>query len=390
MVWNPSEFNRRISSWPPCHPFFSANIDDDYADSTTDRREEANLSVRYCACWWPIQSRQITRYWGIWWARLFSDSSLTPLLSSSGSVYLGKDIMTGADVVLKIAHRSSPSRLGHEYNMYSTIAGCRGICQVLWYSKEDVYEVIVFDHLGTSLGNLVDRPKFDHRKIFLYATQMVRLLYKTNDYTKHTLACSSHQSGHFMINTSSIVTSNPGISWFALIAFLPSFSSISAWHSYSAIPQLICTFLSWVMTNHPVISTLPFASINGQQGNVQSCRDDLESLVYIIIYSALSDLPWNSNVIGNNGKAILHKKTSITVKELCDGLPAPFCKFVTHVRSLDFDKKPDYEYLQSILSQCSGRVADQPVKLLPLPLSSHVSIGSLPGSPTSPTFTGRV
>jgi len=143
-------------------------------------------------------------------------------------------------------------------------------------------------------------------------------------------------------------------------------------------------------TNHPVIGTLPFASINGQQGNAQSRRDDLESLVYTIIYSALGDLPWNSNVIGNDGKAILHKKTSITAKELCDGLPAPFCKFVTHVRSLDFDKKPDYEYLQSILSQCSGRTADQPVELLPLPLSSHVSIGSSPGSPTSPTFTGRV
>ena len=83
---------------------------------------------------------------------------------------------------------------------------------MLWYGKEDVYEVIVLDHLGTSLGDLVDWPKFDHRKIFSYATQMVRLLYKTNDYTKHTLMCSSHQSGHFMIDTSSIVTSNPGIS----------------------------------------------------------------------------------------------------------------------------------------------------------------------------------
>ena len=143
---------------------------------------------------------------------LSSDSSLTPLLSSSGSVYLGRDIMTGADVALKIAHRSSPSRLSHEYNVYSTIAGCIGICQVLWYGKEDVYEVIVLDHLGTSLGDLVDRRKFDHRKIFSYATQMVRLLYKTNDYTKRTLACSSQQSSHFMINTSSIVTSNPGIS----------------------------------------------------------------------------------------------------------------------------------------------------------------------------------
>ena len=141
-------------------------------------------------------------------------------------------------------------------------------------------------------------------------------------------------------------------------------------------------------TNHPIVGTLPFASINGQQGNAQSRRDDLESLVYTIIYSALGDLPWNSKATGNNVKAVLHKKTSITAKELCDGLPAPFCNFVTHVRSLGFDEKPDYEYLQTILSQCSGRAADQPVELLPLPSCSRVSVGSSPGSPTRPTFTG--
>jgi hypothetical protein len=121
--------------------------------------------------------------------------------------------MTGSDVALKIGHRCNlPSRLGHEYNVYTTIAGSRGISQVLWYGKEGVYEVIVLDHLGTSLGDLIDQLKFDHGKTFSYATQMVRLLYKTDDRTKYAVACSSRQSSHFIVNTTSIVTSNPGIS----------------------------------------------------------------------------------------------------------------------------------------------------------------------------------
>ena len=45
--------------------------------------------------------------------------------------------------------------------------------------------------------------------------------------------------------------------------------------------------------------------------------------------------------------------------ELCEGLPRIFIKFVKHVQSLDFDEKPDYEYLHSILSQC---MTDQPGK----------------------------
>ncbi len=118
--------------------------------------------------------------------------------------------------------------------------------------------------------------------------------------------------------------------------------------------------------NHSVIGTLPFTSINSQQGYTQSRRDDLESLAYTIIYSALGDLPWSSNSAGNHKKAILRKKTSIMVEELCEGLPTPFCKFITYVHSLGFDQKPDYQYLYSILLQCSEAETNQPIKAPPL------------------------
>jgi hypothetical protein len=89
-------------------------------------------------------------------------------------------------------------------------------------------------------------------------------------------------------------------------------------------------------------------SINGQQGHAQSCRDDLESLAYAIIFSVRGSLPWTSC----SSKVTLKKKLSITTEELCEGLPTLFCQFISHVRSLGFDEKPDYQYLHSILSQC--------------------------------------
>jgi serine/threonine protein kinase len=134
-------------------------------------------------------------------------------------------------------------------------------------------------------------------------------------------------------------------------------------------------------TNYPIIGTLPFTSINGQQGHTQSRRDDLESLAYTIVYSALGDLPWTG---GNNAKAILRKKTSITAEELCEGLPAPFCKFVTYVRSLGFDQKPDYQYLHSILLECSEAETNQPIEAPPLYLCPQVSVDR------EPISTGRV
>lgn len=62
------------------------------------------------------------------------------------------------------------------------------------------------------------------------------------------------------------------------------------------------------------------------------------------------------------------------VEELCEGLPAPFCKFVTYVCSLGFDQKPDYQYLHSILLQCSEVETNQPIEAPLLYLCPQVSM----------------
>jgi len=106
-------------------------------------------------------------------------------------------------------------------------------------------------------------------------------------------------------------------------------------------------------TKHRIVGTLPFTSVNGQQGHTQSRRDDLESLAYTIIFLARGYLPWTIDSICNDHEAVLRKKMSITAENLCEGLPPSFSKFVIHVRSLGFSEKPDYEHLHTILLQCS-------------------------------------
>jgi predicted Ser/Thr protein kinase len=96
------------------------------------------------------------------------------LISSPGSVYLGKDIRTGAEVAMKIGRPDNPpSTLSREYDVYKTAAGSVGIPAVWWYGKEGYREVIVLEHLGSSLGDLISAQNFDHRKTFFFASQMV-------------------------------------------------------------------------------------------------------------------------------------------------------------------------------------------------------------------------
>jgi len=59
-------------------------------------------------------------------------------------------------------------------------------------------------------------------------------------------------------------------------------------------------------------------------------------------------------------------------------IPAPFCEFVIHVRSLGFDKRPDYQHLQSILSQCSEAEINQAGKAPPFSAPSPVDVNCTP------------
>ena len=68
-----------------------------------------------------------------------------------------------------------------------------------------------------------------------------------------------------------------------------------------------------------LIGTVRFASINAHKRKKLSRRDDLESLVYMLIHIARKDgLPWDPSLGESEVKKI---KENISLKELFAGLP---------------------------------------------------------------------
>ncbi|KAI9428961.1 hypothetical protein H4582DRAFT_1828367, partial [Lactarius indigo] len=120
------------------------------------------------------------------------------------------------------------------------------------------------------------------------------------------------------------------------------------------------------------VGTITFTSINSHSGWTQSRCDDLESLVYSIVYLCCGRLPWQDIIKGYSiekyGASILKMKITLS-KTLCQGLPAPFVAFRQHIQSLGFDEKPQYNYLHSLLMQCLAHSSDcvmsNPVTILP-------------------------
>ena len=121
--------------------------------------------------------------------------------------------------------------------------------------------------------------------------------------------------------------------------------------------------------NFRLIGTQYFSSVYSSRGNSLSRRDDLESIIYCLIYFYFGKLPWESIIefeerekskyqithLKNNDyykdiiKKLLKIKETISPKELCKGMPNEFRIILCYIKNLSFEEKPDYNIIKLLL-----------------------------------------
>ena len=104
--------------------------------------------------------------------------------------------------------------------------------------------------------------------------------------------------------------------------------------------------------NKKLTGTARYASINALKGCEQSRRDDLEAIGYVLIYFLKGSLPWQGLKVNRREdryKKIYEKKKETSAQELCNQLPKEFEEYVKYTRNLDFESKPDYDFLRGLL-----------------------------------------
>jgi casein kinase 1 len=110
--------------------------------------------------------------------------------------------------------------------------------------------------------------------------------------------------------------------------------------------------------------TARYMSINTHLGREQSRRDDLEALGHVFMYFLRGGLPWQGLKAATNKQKyekIGEKKQTTAIKDLCDGFPDHFNKYLSYVRNLGFEDTPDYDYLRDLFTQSlkeTGEVED--------------------------------
>jgi len=251
-----------------------------------------------------------------------------------GVVYMGTDIDTGKQVVVKMELQTVRNpKLAKEYKIYKILAGGVGISRVHWFGKAGKYNALVLDVLGPSLYDLFKfcGRKFTLKTVLMLADQMLTIL----EYIH------SKNLIHRDIKPANFVM---GLDMRELnMVYIIDFGLAKSYYDTNTQQHISCVWRG------SLTGTAAYASINAQLGMEQSRRDDLESLGFALIYFALGSLPWQrlkAKTRQEFHSKVMQKKMNTPVEILCRCLPKEFATYVNYTRNLAFIEKPDYNSLR--------------------------------------------
>ena len=267
------------------------------------------------------------------------------------TIYEGKNELTKEKVALKLEKIGSVYELLESEAYFLLFLKNVGIPRLITYGKFQNYKVLIEELLGESLY-LIWKKKLKEEDKFLYLIWKKKLKEedKLRDICLIALQCIDrlqfiHSKGviHRDIKPSNFLfgIQNPNI------IYLIDFGLAKKYKSSRTGKHVKFGYM-------PTINgSLDFMSINCTKKIVQSRRDDLESLGYVLIYLAKKNLPWIKINDTKTDLKLKYKKIkelilSTTPEELCSGLPQQFTQYINYCRKLEFEEEPNYDYLKNL------------------------------------------
>ncbi|CAB87367.1 serine/threonine protein kinase (CK1 family) Cki2 [Schizosaccharomyces pombe] len=256
---------------------------------------------------------------------------------SFGVIFDGMNLLNNQLIAIKFEPKKSEApQLRDEYRTYKLLVGNAGIPNVYYFGQEGLHNILVIDLLGPSLEDLFEwcGRRFSVKTVAMTAKQM---LSRVQTIHEKNLVYRDIKPDNFLIGRPSSRNAN--------MVYMVDFGMAKYYRDPKTkqhIPYSERKSLS---------GTARYMSINTHLGREQSRRDDLESLGHVFMYFLRGSLPWQGLKAANNKhkyEKISEKKQSTSISELCAGFPNEFSKYMTYVRSLEFDEEPDYAFLQEL------------------------------------------
>uniref|UniRef100_A0A6B2L871 non-specific serine/threonine protein kinase n=1 Tax=Arcella intermedia TaxID=1963864 RepID=A0A6B2L871_9EUKA len=222
-----------------------------------------------------------------------------------------------------------------EENILRSLKGCKYVPKILNSGRhEDKVNFIVMDLLGENLSALRRRATnqtFSLLTTLMLGMQMLRAIKEVHD------AGYLHRDikpGNFVLGTER--TNNPRT--VILIDFGLAKKHLE--DDGSVKPKR--NSARWVGSRR-------YMSLNTHLRKEQARRDDLWSLLYVLLEFLQGTLPWAHFRGGDNLDKVRDMKMQYNNEKLVRGLPEEFMKFMNHLKTLKYETRPDYDLLHGLL-----------------------------------------
>ena len=251
---------------------------------------------------------------------------------SFGKIFKGMNINNKSIVAIKIEKSVESKLLFNEAKIYKNLEGMLGIPRILSFGKEGIFNYLVIDLLDESLEELrsICGGKLSLKCVLNVGLQ---LLSRIEMFHNEGLIHRDIKPDNFLIDRKTN------------IIYIIDFGLAKRYLDISGNHVLL-------ENGRKITGTARYVSPNVHSGLSPSRRDDIESIVYLLIYLLSGSLPWQK--IKHEDKSKKYEiigdfKNSRTLFEHFPDVPTEFITMLTYCRRMTYDEDPDYDYLKNIL-----------------------------------------
>jgi len=273
----------------------------------------------------------------------FSKYKVTKKISEGNfsNIYQLSDIDEDDMYACKIeAKKAKQPMLEYEYKIMDYLRG-NHIPSIKLYGSSGDYNILIMELLGKSLAYYIKKLEvFSIHTTAMIAYQIINILQYIHI---RGIVHRDIKPGNFVM----------GLGENNLDLYIIDFGFAKKYKSMTTNKIYPLT------ESHKLTGTSRYASINAMKGLQQSCRDDLESLGYMLYFFLRGNLPWMGIKEKNRedlDKKILEKKVETVNEILGKDLPIQFCEFLAYAKNLKYEEEPDYNLFKGKMMEviCLG------------------------------------
>lgn len=270
-----------------------------------------------------------------------------------GEVYIVSQVCTGQVAVAKIPHRDRGVReIMRETHIYSKLGerNMRGFPRLVDTAIYQRRPVIILQKMGWDISEIKRRfthQILPHDWVLEIGKNVILLLSKLHSIGF--IHCDIKPGNIVVMKNSKLMrlslSRNVVISWIGKMMKKHHFSLLD----FGLSERLFDDSGTHVAPGRRRrgAGTTYFASVAYHDGEQRSRKDDLESLMYVLVYLQLGNLPWNDAEMYGT---LSREKRNFRSSTHFTRLPESMKRLVSYVWELEFMERPNYEQMIGMMS----------------------------------------